>query len=83
MNQVSCKNLKTTNVKVKSESLAKVNSVENMRNLLKMSTKKEINHMVISCDLLQLAEIEQSHENLKMSTFCKFQSVQILMNNKS
>ena len=54
-----------------------------MSNLLKTSTKKDINYLDISSDLMQLAEIKESYENLNISTFCKFQSEQILMNNAS
>ena len=54
-----------------------------MYNLFKTSTKKGFNRIDLSSDLLQLAEIEENNENLKLSTFYKFQIEQMLMSNKS
>ena len=53
-----------------------------MHNSFKMSTKKIIIHMDLSSDLLYLDKIEENNENLKLSTFYKFQSEQIMMNKK-
>ena len=52
VNQVLCKNLTTINVKLKSEIMEKINFAENMRNLLKTSTKRDINYLDISSDLI-------------------------------
>ena len=72
INKNTCKNLKTTSIKLKSKMSENIHCIEKMFNTFKISAKKEINQMYLSSDLLQLAKIEESKENLKLITFYKF-----------
>ena len=80
MNEEVYKNIKTSNMQLKSEASEKIESIEKLHNTINMSKSKEINRMHFSSDFLKLAEIEENNENVKLSAFFKFRSDQILMN---
>jgi len=75
------KNTKILNVKLKSEILNSIISIEKNCSNIEAIKRKGINHLDISSDLIQLAKTEENNGNEKMSTFYKFQNEQIIMNN--
>ena len=81
ISKINYQNTKIIGIKLKSEILNSIISIEKNYSSINAVDRKEINHLSLSSDLAELAKIEENNGNGKMSAFYKFQSEQIIMNN--
>ena len=81
LEEVKHKQVEFVEIQSKSETLKNVIFIEKNYNNIKENS--QINYEKVHSDLLNLASIEQSEDNLNRSSFCKFLVEQIIMSNQT
>ena len=78
MKEVVYQNNEIDSIVLKSQILDYVLSIENDYDETKIIAKKEIDHVKVSENLIELSEIEDENNNQCLSAYCKFSSEQLL-----
>lgn len=74
-----CENVLMSSIIFKSQILDAIISIEKKYNEITIIKNKPIDHMKVSENLLELAEVEENNNNEYLSVFCKFCSKQMRM----